>query len=79
MTTAAPDPQRELMGVGEAAAHMGVSKQRIHQLARTFGFPEPAARLDCGPIWYGRDIRAFARIRKDLARLTITRRGAESA
>lgn len=54
------DGSQDLMGVGEAAALLRVSKQRIHQLARTGDFPEPVARLAATPVWSGAALREYA-------------------
>lgn len=40
-----------LGGVSEVAAELEVSSQRISQLRRTPGFPEPIAELSAGPVW----------------------------
>lgn len=49
------------MGVTEIAELLGVSRQRAGQLAATFGFPAPLARLAVGPIWRREDIEQWAR------------------
>jgi predicted DNA-binding transcriptional regulator AlpA len=54
------EPGTELMGAAEVAALLGVSRQRVNQLAHTPGFPEPVAVLDAGRIWLGLDIRRWA-------------------
>jgi hypothetical protein len=41
----------EFAGVSEVAALLGVSRQRVAELRRTDGFPEPIAHLAAGPIW----------------------------
>ena len=50
-----------LMGVAEIAALLDVSRQRVHQLTKTDGFPEPTARLVGGWIWTREDVEAWAR------------------
>lgn len=56
-----PDPDLyELVGVREAADILGVSKQRVSQLARTEGFPRPKAMLYATPVWLAADVRRFA-------------------
>ena len=47
----------ELMGAAEAARELGVSRQRVNQLAQTGSFPKPVAVLDAGRIWLAADIR----------------------
>lgn len=50
----------ELMGMSEAAACLEVSKAHMYSLAKTHKkLPKPVARLECGPIWLGEDIRRF--------------------
>jgi len=41
----------ELVGVAEMAEILGVSKQRISELAATPKFPRPLAQLKGGPVW----------------------------
>lgn len=53
-----PEP---LMGLTEIAELLGVTRQRAHQLAATYGFPEPLARLAVGPIWSRKDVERWAR------------------
>lgn len=50
-----------LAGVAELAALLGVSKQRVTQLAKTKRFPEPLADLAAGPVWDLADVEAWAR------------------
>lgn len=50
-----------LMGVTEIAQLLGVSRQRVQQLAKTEGFPEPAARLVGAIIWNRADVERWAR------------------
>lgn len=40
-----------LAGAYEVSAHLGISKQRVHQLAGSAGFPAPVAVLHAGAIW----------------------------
>lgn len=54
----------ECVGVGEAASILGVSKQRVAQLAQRPDFPEPAFRLRATPVWREADIRQFAAVRR---------------
>lgn len=51
----------ELVGIAEVAEMLGVSVQRIDQLARADGFPEPVATLKAGRIWERADVEAWAR------------------
>lgn len=41
----------ELVGTHEVAQMLGVSRQRVLQLAATKGFPKPVASLKAGLIW----------------------------
>jgi predicted DNA-binding transcriptional regulator AlpA len=50
-----------LMGTTEIAKLLGVSRQRVGQLAQGGTFPEPVARLAAGPIWESADIERWAR------------------
>jgi predicted DNA-binding transcriptional regulator AlpA len=49
------------MGTTEIAKLLGVSRQRVGQLAQAESFPEPVARLAAGPIWESADIERWAR------------------
>jgi len=52
----------ELVSGPEAAELLGVSRQRLHQLAQEHaGFPEPLYRLRVGPLWVRSGIEAFGR------------------
>lgn len=61
-------PDCELVGVGEIADLLGVSKQRVDQLRRDKRrrvlFPEPIAELRAGPVWAKRDVVAWDNERK---------------
>jgi len=41
----------DLLGVAEIADALGVSKQRVSELAAQESFPVPIARLRSGPVW----------------------------
>jgi predicted DNA-binding transcriptional regulator AlpA len=49
------------VGLNEVSALMGVSKQRVYQLAKRPDFPEPAFRLKATPVWKRADIWSFER------------------
>lgn len=49
-----------LAGTHEIAAMLGVSRQRVLQLAGTPGFPAPAARLKVGQVWVKADVERWA-------------------
>lgn len=68
----------EHLGVAEVAARLGVSRQRLHVLRRTYeDFPEPVARLARGEIWHGKDVtRWLKRHPQRDGTVRITRRGA---
>lgn len=50
-----------LYGPGELAALFGVSRQRVLQITRRPGFPEPAARLIGTTIWDADEVDEWAR------------------
>jgi transcriptional regulator with XRE-family HTH domain len=50
-----------LVGVAEIAARLGVSRQRVSELARSRGFPPALARLSAGPVWLEAAVDRFAR------------------
>lgn len=54
----APRP-RDLVGSAEAASLLGVSRQRVGQLAERPDFPAPIARLSAGPVWTRTSIEVF--------------------
>ena len=41
----------QLVGVSEVASLLGVSRQRVSELARADYFPAPLAELAAGPVW----------------------------
>ncbi len=43
---------------------LGVTRQRVLQLARTEGFPLPVARLSMGNVWLAGDIRTWLQRRE---------------
>jgi len=49
-----------LLGAQEAAAALGVSRQRFHQLRQSGRFPVPAADLRSGPVWSRSTVEGFA-------------------
>lgn len=56
----------ELVSAPEVAQILGgVSRQRVHQLRETAGFPAPLYELRTGPIW---DLRAIERFARDWTR-----------
>lgn len=50
----------ELVGVGEVAELLGVSRQRASGLARSPSFPRPLAELKAGPVWARMAVERFA-------------------
>ncbi len=50
----------EIVSAGEVAEILGVSRQRVHQLAKSAGFPAPLLSLRTGPLWHAVAIRKFA-------------------
>jgi prophage regulatory protein len=53
--------KQQLMGTSEIAELLGVTNQRVDQLARRADFPEPVAVLAAGRIWNRADVEAWAR------------------
>lgn len=50
---------QELLGATEVASLIGVTRQRVHQLAKEPGFPEPVARLTLGAVWRTEDVQRW--------------------
>ena len=53
--------EMDLVGLTEIAEMLGVSRQRVHQLAVTEGFPLPAADLASGRVWERKTIEKWAK------------------
>ncbi len=51
----------DLVGLTEIAEMLGVSPQRVDQLAATDAFPDPVAEIAAGRIWKRADIEKWAR------------------
>jgi len=51
----------EVVGATEAARMLGVSRQRLYQLAERDDFPPPMVQLAAGPVWLANSIHAFER------------------
>lgn len=58
----------ECVGVGEAADLLGVTKQRVNQLAQKPDFPAPVLRLSATPVWRAADVRRFKIWRENTGR-----------
>lgn len=54
----------ELMGAAEIGRLLGVSRQRVQQLVKTPGFPEPVAVLDMGKVWLAKEVRTWTDARR---------------
>ena len=50
----------DVVGVAEVARILGVSRQRVSELARSRRFPKALYELAAGPIWVKSTIEAFA-------------------
>jgi predicted DNA-binding transcriptional regulator AlpA len=50
-----------LVGLTEIAAMLGVSRQRVHQLAATEAFPTPEAEVSAGRLWKREAIEKWAK------------------
>lgn len=48
-----------LVGISAIARRLGVSRQRVHVLARHDGFPAPAHELDTGRVWRETDVEKW--------------------
>lgn len=51
----------ELVGTAEVAELLGLTRQRVQQLARDPGFPAPIAKLSAGWIWRRADVEQWIR------------------
>jgi hypothetical protein len=54
-----------LGGVAEVAKLLAITKSALADRRRHYDFPEPIARLQCGPIWHLDEIQAYANQRAD--------------
>lgn len=52
-----------LAGIHEIAELLGVSRQRVDQLSRQAGFPEPLDTIRLGRVWRLVDVEAWIRRR----------------
>lgn len=50
-----------LVGAAEIAELLGISRQRVHQLATRDDFPKPIVRLSIGRVWERDEILAWMR------------------
>jgi predicted DNA-binding transcriptional regulator AlpA len=50
-----------LIGAAEIAAILGVSRQRVDQLAKADDFPPPVVEIAAGRVWSRDDVEAWAR------------------
>jgi predicted DNA-binding transcriptional regulator AlpA len=57
----------DLVGATDVARVLGVSRQRVYQLAEQRGFPQPAARLARGVLWSRGEIEAWREARRSRA------------
>lgn len=53
-----------LNGVAEVSDRLGVSRQRVHQLAQRSHFPRPLVQLKQGYIWWKADIDAWISVHR---------------
>ena len=54
-----------LVGATEVAGILGVTRQRVHQLAMASGFPRPEAELSAGNIWNREEIDRWVEAHRD--------------
>ena len=59
------ESMHHLVGTAEIAVMLGVSRQRVLQLAQKPGFPKPAVILKGGTVWHTEDIEEWAKARDD--------------
>jgi predicted DNA-binding transcriptional regulator AlpA len=58
-----------LVGLAEVAEILGVrSRQHAHNLTRDPTFPKPVTRLKATPVWTKREVVAWAKRRRRVAR-----------
>ena len=62
------DMTDRLVGVAEIVSLLGISRQRVNQLAQEQGFPAPVATLTSGRIWEAGEVVAWARGERSFAR-----------
>lgn len=62
-----PADEPRLTGATEIGRMLGISRQRVQQLAAEPGFPEPAAVLAMGKVWREGDVIAWAKASGRLA------------
>jgi len=48
-----------VVGTAEIARMLGVSRSRVHQLARRVDWPEPLDHLEAGAVWLRSDIERW--------------------
>jgi predicted DNA-binding transcriptional regulator AlpA len=53
-----------LLGFRELADTFGISKQNTRKHVGKPDFPQPVARLACGPVWAVRDVAAYLQRRR---------------
>lgn len=58
----ADQPVPMLVGLGEAADILGISKQQVNKLMKKPPFPQPTFRLRATPVWTEEQILIFASI-----------------
>ena len=51
----------ELVGRGEIADMLGISRQRVHELTQRKDFPEPVGQIGGRGVWRKKDVEAWAR------------------
>ena len=52
---------RHVVGAHEIAAMLGLTRQRVNQMARERGFPRPYGVLHMGNVWKRSAVEAWAR------------------
>jgi predicted DNA-binding transcriptional regulator AlpA len=49
--------EQALVGIAEAAAYLGIRKQRIWRLIQQGSMPKPVGSLTCGQVWIREELR----------------------
>lgn len=62
------DDVPQLVGAHEIRELLGVSRQRVYQLAARSDFPEPVAHLAQGKIWTADEVTAWIEARRARSR-----------
>lgn len=59
------EDMHHLVGAHEIAVMLGVSRQRVNELAARSDFPAPAAVLKGGRVWHTEEVEEWERKRRE--------------